>query len=796
MKKHLCRSVALLLCAGFLLSSGCSKKKEKQRRVISASDPYFSAEEVDLPIPVDEGATLISRAVDYTVIFSEGVAISYMMQYAPPEEKKSLLERYSNNYDSLTEEEQGEARQVLESCTPTGLLVYGFDGKLKCDIRPKEDQSIIGAVESADGKLRVIINETEFNETVFRSEVIMYEVGPDGQLTNAVELKSNSIYATRLLMLPNGNLLGIGTNQMIAFDKTGKVLTDTVSDGDITDFLVHDGKYYVWGMEYDEYANVTGYYLREIDQDTGRFKGEKIKYENKLELFQIGASGDGSFFAGGEGIFRCDPLKAEKGEAILRWEEADINRFGVTAKGMKIISNDELYVLRQYDGTEGTGSFSDTHVAVIHLKRQDKNPHAGKPIIEIACNRNVVNSFLDHVAEYNRDPESRSHIVVRDYSDAYSDGTAWSKVFSEVSDAVYLDLLSGDGPDILVNFGAYSQFEREDILTDLNQFIDGTSPLSREEYFDNIFRAYETDGKLYQIPLTFAVQGLAGNSDLLGDRTSWNYEEFDQVAASLPSDIAMIEETDRRELLEQMMNVVPDLIDYSSKTVHYADSADFSAMLELIRKYGSERDYNQIYAERDSDRESPGSPLGQFNSGSLAVVPAYIADLGSFWEYAGKNKGNVTFVGYPGSSKKGMAASDGFTMGIAQSSQHKEEAWDFIRFLLGKEAQYSLARDMCRLPVSRTAWERVACDNIASDRAYRMLFGFGTYGDGSRPLTEDMEAPFRKMLENVHGRALSDPTAMLIVCEEAPAYFTGQKSLADVVSIIQNRCATIVKERG
>ena len=71
-----------------------------------------------------------------------------------------------------------------------------------------------------------------------------------------------------------------------------------------------------------------------------------------------------------------------------------------------------------------------------------------------------------------------------------------------------------------------------------------------------------------------------------------------------------------------------------------------------------------------------------------------------------------------------------------------------------------------------------------------------SYSENGEPLTEEMGEEYKKMLANVRGRALSDPTAMLIVSEEAPGYFTGQKSLTDVVSIIQNRCSTIVKERG
>ena len=78
-------------------------------------------------------------------------------------------------------------------------------------------------------------------------------------------------------------------------------------------------------------------------------------------------------------------------------------------------------------------------------------------------------------------------------------------------------MVSGTGPDILVNFGYFSQFNTDDVLVDLNTLIDDKdSNIKREDYYDNILRAAETNGKLYQIPLTYRISGLLGNADLLG----------------------------------------------------------------------------------------------------------------------------------------------------------------------------------------------------------------------------------------------------------------------------------------
>ena len=41
-----------------------------------------------------------------------------------------------------------------------------------------------------------------------------------------------------------------------------------------------------------------------------------------------------------------------------------------------------------------------------------------------------------------------------------------------------------------------------------------------------------------------------------------------------------------------------------------------------------------------------------------------------------------------------------------------------------------------------------------------------------------------------------DPAIIIIVNEEMPAYFTGQKSFDDVVNLINNRVTTVLNEQG
>ena len=63
-------------------------------------------------------------------------------------------------------------------------------------------------------------------------------------------------------------------------------------------------------------------------------------------------------------------------------------------------------------------------------------------------------------------------------------------------------------------------------------------------------------------------------------------------------------------------------------------------------------------------------------------------------------------------------------------------------------------------------------------------------------LNEEHVDALKKVIENIHDSCATDPSALMIIQEEAPGYFTDQRSLDEVINIIQKRAAAVVQERG
>ena len=70
------------------------------------------------------------------------------------------MDRYRDDFYSLTEEELSEAQKIEDECMAEGVMVYGLDGHLICEIPASRERMIYGMLESLDGRLLLIVHET------------------------------------------------------------------------------------------------------------------------------------------------------------------------------------------------------------------------------------------------------------------------------------------------------------------------------------------------------------------------------------------------------------------------------------------------------------------------------------------------------------------------------------------------------------------------------------------------------------------------------------------------------------
>ena len=769
------RITSALLVFMMLFSMTSCKKKEKfsVTKYVQETDPFFSVQKAELSYPLDTERELESLQLEAPTLLGDLVAVVYHIRYKMTQED---LEKLS----TLSDDEQWAFSQ---SFMRTGKALFDTEGKFIRELNQEdEEMSILGfqtTVDGADGKGYAVYNRSTDTGTHSYLCTLSDRGEPDeGILLNTYYFFTNE---SQIIVTKDGYILAGAPEAICIFRPDGSLINELTCDGCNGGMLVQDGKYYIKGYRginpddpFDTFE-----FVQEIDIAGGKLVGSEIQCTNE---YLIIAGRNNSYRLDNNGVKKVDLLDSNNDRYVMEWCQTDYNPVDIDYREMKVISDDEFVFFEHiYGSIDMTGENTDT-MTLVHMKRMDRNPYAGKPIIQMACYGNT--SVMDYVVSYNTDANSKNRIILHDYSADVNPNWPPVQQSASAADTVYQAMISGDGPDILVNFGSFSQFNTDKVLVDLNTLIDAEeSDIHREDYYDNILRAAETNGKLYQIPLIYSIEGLIGNADLLGEPTNWDCRTFCERMQTLPEDMRIFEEDQNKYFFPRMFSFsAQSLIDYETQQVRF-DSDGFRDFLTLMKDYGelgtgfSFSNSWELYAENME-----------------VFIPAIIESLESYARYMNIRKGNDDVYPVPSVGEKGLAADVKLTMAISKFSPHQEEAWEFIRFMMDRDEQIRLG-EKAFFPIHKEALE-ICNQKHIEQFAEQQLKRTETRQVGhSFDVTAETAQAVVELVERISCIRATDPDILNIIMEEAPGYFTGQRTLDDVVQTIQNRAKTVVQER-
>lgn len=158
-----------------------------------------------------------------------------------------------------------------------------------------------------------------------------------------------------------------------------------------------------------------------------------------------------------------------------------------------------------------------------------------------------------------------------------------------------------------------------------------------------------------------------------------------------------------------------------------------------------------------------------------------------------------TYIGYPFDSGCGsMAEISNLAIGISAASQNKEEAWEFLKSLLGSEFQDNIKRG---LPVRISSLEQKleAAMQTEYDANGEKVVKESMRFEGEAPVNiyeisaedaETLKAIIRKIEFNTSG----DHDLNSILMEEVDYLFNEDRNVDEVAKIIQNRASVYISE--
>lgn len=647
---------------------------------------------------------------------------------------------------------------------------------------------------------------------------------------NQTDENGNSFYVSNFFVDNSGNVYLSDWQNVYIYDQDGNKKT-TVDLGENGGELC-ELKAGVVGVCYykndEAKPEESGRVFQEIDPATGKLTGDTVKLPDSAYNFFPGDDVYDIYYDYNGNIYGYK-FDTDTKDKVIDWIECDINSNNLNSYSIlpdgRVIAFENSYD----DGME------KNTMQLIVMTRVDAASVVNKTVLTFACMYLDWN-MRDAIVKFNR--ASNTHrIVVRDYSEYNTDDDYTAGI-----QKLNTEMLSGKLPD-MIDINTYSmpieQYAAKGFLTDLYELIDADADLSREDFVQPVLKALESaDGKLYQLPQTFAVDTAIALDKVVGEYDTWNLAAVKDAMTKLQDGATVFDvyPTKSDILSTCISRNIDAFVDWENGAAHF-DSDEFKALLEFANSFPDTYDWE------NADEEDQDSAQNRMNAGKQLMSSFYVSSLEDIlYQLTGYN-GKVKFVGYPsedGTSNHAFQI-DG-AIAISSTCADKTAAWNFMKQFLNEEYQSSY--NIWSFPINQAAFdaklkemmtEEYQTDdngNVMKDdngnpiRIPKVTYytdGNGTMtgystgnggvavmqasADGSVEMGENGEVNVYAMTQEQADEILGlinattavygyDESIMGIITDEAAPYFAGEKSLDDTVNMIQSRVNLYVAEQS
>ncbi|MDE7288943.1 MAG: extracellular solute-binding protein [Oscillospiraceae bacterium] len=406
--------------------------------------------------------------------------------------------------------------------------------------------------------------------------------------------------------------------------------------------------------------------------------------------------------------------------------------------------------------------------------------------------------FKKDVSDFNR-KSSEYHVEVTEYAIEYPDDPVTR---------LNNDIIAGKIPDVILlhRIIPTDSFISKGFLADLYEFMDKDETINRTDYLDSVLKAYETNGKLYELVPSFSIDTIVGKASLIGSSSGWTVDEFIQLADENPDkhilgDEHALEITQADFFYAVTRRCYENFIDRETGKCSF-DSENFIGLMEFTNRFPKEIDRERIFANGNNYWDDYYSACRE---GELLL------SMYSFGNFDGiripekvRFVSPVTFKGYPGAAGNGSVFDAHTELAIAKNASNPDGAWEFLKHFLTDEYQDKFAEnDSDCFPIKVSAVEKAAEASkkmpYYEDENGKKIFEQKTHWNGvtSVNIGINTDEDIRRILDfinSVENISRYDSQINSIINDEAATYFSGQKSAKEAAEIIQNRVQNYLDE--
>ena len=419
---------------------------------------------------------------------------------------------------------------------------------------------------------------------------------------------------------------------------------------------------------------------------------------------------------------------------------------------------------------------SDDAANLIKLTRASSNPNAGKKILSAAYMDEIGPEEFSAVNEFNRKSDkyfielnNKYYGIEKGYYD--KDGWEYAEVISSETNAVDIlkaDIREGKGPDVLLYGTDAAQLNSTEYLIDLTGRINSEKSLKNGDYMDFVTMPNGRDGKHYRLDYGFRSAVCLVNNSLIDDKTKGlTFDQYDRIIEEKNEGRSILEEGDI--LLMDTLVKNADCFTYGKDGKFKLENEVFRGMSDYIASIPDDVEYDQDY-------ESYSRKL-QFLQDFTFETYVYTFEHTNLFK-------QFSIVGLP-SADGHPEVVRGRGIGITGCCPLQDAAWEFAMTLMSPDIQGCKQRS--HDPVLKSAQKTAFKEYINNKNNFRdPLYA---------PIPDGVVDYYIEQISDAVVVPDIDSEVLVIMNEEMPAYFEGQKSLDEVCAIIENRVNLMLAER-
>lgn len=509
-------------------------------------------------------------------------------------------------------------------------------------------------------------------------------------------------------------------------------------------------------------------------------------------------------------------MKKKTSEAVMNYSWCTVNRATLNYLSIVDCSEDEIVLCGEKYASSPYEMSAQNDFVIVDLTKAESNPHAGKTILEMFCSYGYVEEKIgDAIIKYNENSSNYfievtdrySHVDDLNYNNLNSDDdyeNANLNVNAKISNELAMDIMNGEGPDILMNASELGQLNDTNYLADLTPYIGTLDP---DKYFTNIIDASLVDGKLFHLPVSYTIEGIQTDAKYAGASgvgfTPAEYEKFLNETLNGTDCVPY----GQGLYFTKVFNAQSDKFITNGKADFSAP--EFAELAEYVKNnvQESSKSWDEMYNDDTYYSSTVGvgaaaAPVkGDTGNTSPAIYGSVYGVSGYFMNMANIQGNGSAILGIPSTDGRGPMVSPYVSIAVSAQAQNVDACGEFVKLLLSDDIQKSLAMND-NFVLSREAFREGGQKAVEyyNGEGGEYMFGYdyetGLPKDNRLMFSEQNINELEKIIESCSCTNAADAAINLILVEEMPAYFIGQKSLEEVAKVAQDRAQKVLDERG